>query len=127
VRARRRDFLLLRAGQPAVLSCEQLFMRYLDARMSGGGADALFATLADDLRRAKRVQLADTAWLARADFKRELDRVLASFAAAGGRIVAALVVAIAIAGSAQSVGAAPQAKARGGVLRPGGPRRGSDP
>ena len=45
----RRDFLLLRAGQPAVLSCEQLFMRYLDSQMTGT-TTALFAALADDLR-----------------------------------------------------------------------------
>jgi len=86
MRIERRDFLLLRAGQPAVLSCEQLFMRYLDAQMDGS-VESLFAALADDLRTATIVQLADTSWLSRDDLKRELDRVLAAFAAAGGRVM----------------------------------------
>ena len=34
-RVERRDFLFLRAGQPAVLSCEPLFMRFLDSQMDG--------------------------------------------------------------------------------------------
>ena len=62
----RREFLLLRAGQPAVLSCEQLFMRFLDAEMNGS-VDALFGALADDLRDATRVRLVDTSWLSRED------------------------------------------------------------
>ena len=88
----RRDFLLLRAGQPAVLSCEQLFMRYLDSQMNGTTGE-LFTALALDLKTAQAVRLADTAWLSREDLKRELDRVLASFTAAGGRIVVAVVLA----------------------------------
>jgi hypothetical protein len=109
MRMPRRDFLLLRAGQPAVLSCEQLFMRYLDAQMSGTTTE-LFAALADDLRAAKSVRIADTSWLSREDLKREVDRVLASFTAAGGRIVAALVVAIVMLATTQTIAAAPQAK-----------------
>src|SRR4051794_23033066 len=89
----RRDFLLLRAGQPAVLSCEQLFMRFLDAQMDGT-TDSLFAALGEDLRRAKSVRVSDTSWLSRDDFKRELDQVLAAFTAGGGRIVAAIVAAL---------------------------------
>ena len=81
----RRDFLLLRAGQPAVLSCEQLFMRYLDSQMDGT-TPALFAALADDLRATPAVRITDTSWRARADFNVHLEAVLASFAAGGGRI-----------------------------------------
>lgn len=103
----RRDFLLLRAGQPAVLSCEQLFMRYLDSQMTGTTAE-LFTALAHDLQTEPAVRLADTAWLSRNDLKRELDRVLASFAAAGGRIVAAVLLAVTatlVAGSAAAADA----------------------
>jgi hypothetical protein len=95
----RRDFLLLRAGRPAVLSCEQLFMRFLDAQMNGS-VDALFTALGEDLRQAKSVRVAD-----------ELDRVLAAFAASGGRIVAAIALLAGLMASTPIVGAAPQAKA----------------
>ena len=81
----RRDFLLLRAGQPAVLSCEQLFMRYLDSQMNGTTAE-LFTALADDLHATPAVRVTDTSWRARADFNQHLERVLASFTASGGRI-----------------------------------------
>jgi hypothetical protein len=87
VAVNRRDFLLLRAGQPAVLSCERLFMRYLDAEQSEGTA-RLFAALAADLRRARSVRLVDTAWRAREDFDRHLIAALEAFMAAGGRVVA---------------------------------------
>jgi len=106
----RRDFLLLRAGQPAVLSCEQLFMRYLDSQMNGTTPE-LFAALADDLRATTAVRVTDTSWRARADFNVHLDEVLATFTAAGGRVVAALVVAIGMLASVDGAGAAAQGKA----------------
>lgn len=90
MRVERRDFLLLRAGQPAGLSCEQLFMRYIDAQMDGT-SPSLFAALAEDLRGVTSVRLTDVSWLSRPDFRAELERVLAAFASAGGRIVAVLV------------------------------------
>jgi hypothetical protein len=86
LRVERRDFLLLRAGQPAVLSCEQLFMRYMDAQTTGTTAQ-LFAALAADLQAARAVRLTGTSWLSRDDLKREVDAVLERFAARGGRIV----------------------------------------
>ena len=86
MKVERRDFLLLRAGQPAVLSCEPLFMRFLDSQMNGTTAQ-LFENLAADLRKVSAVRLADTTWLSRADLKEPLDAVLAAFAARGGRIV----------------------------------------
>ena len=106
----RRDFLLLRAGRPAVLSCEQLFMRFLDAQMDGS-VDALFTALGEDLRQAKAVRVADRSWLSREDLKRELDRVLAAFTASGGRIVATIALIAAVLVWAPTVCAAPQAKA----------------
>jgi len=106
----RRDFLLLRAGQPAVLSCEQLFMRYLDSQMDGTTPE-LFAALAEDLRATPAVRVTDTSWRARADFNLHLEDVLASFTAAGGRIVAALVAAVVTLAFSHAAGAAPQTKA----------------
>ena len=85
MRIDRRDFLLLRAGEPAVLSCEQLFMRYLDSQIDDTTAQ-LFAHLSADLHGLTAVRLTETAWLARADLKAQLDAVLASFAAGGGRV-----------------------------------------
>jgi hypothetical protein len=81
----RREFLLLRAGQPAVLSCELLFMRYLDAQLTGN-TEQLFDHLAADLRNVKVVQLTDTSWRASAEFDRHLARVLDAFTASGNRL-----------------------------------------
>ena len=80
---RRRDFLALRVHAPAVLSCEHLYMRYLDSQMDGTTAQ-LFDSLATDLRRVNAVRLTETTWLARADLKAQLDAVLETFRAAGG-------------------------------------------
>jgi hypothetical protein len=85
VKVERRDFLFLRAGQPAVLSCEPLFMRFLDAQMQGGTAQ-LFENLAADLAKVNAVRLAETSWLSRADFKQELDATLDAFRARGGKV-----------------------------------------
>jgi hypothetical protein len=81
----RRDFLLLRAGEPAVLSCERLFMRFLDSQMDQT-TPQLFANLAGDLRRVRAVRLTETAWLARADLKQQLDAVLQAFTSGGGAV-----------------------------------------
>ena len=50
MKVERRDFLFLRAGQPAVLSCEPLFMRFLDSQLDGTTAQ-LFENLAADFAR----------------------------------------------------------------------------
>jgi len=83
VKVERRDFLFLRAGQPAVLSCEPLFMRFLDSQLDGSTA-ALFESLAGDLRKVKAIRLTETSWLSRADLKEQLDAVLDRFRASGG-------------------------------------------
>ena len=83
---RRRDFLLLRSDGPvAVLSCEALFMRFLDAE-NAGSVDRLFENLARDLAQVNRVSLADPSWLARDDFRSRVDAVLDAFRARGGRV-----------------------------------------
>ncbi|MBI3493170.1 MAG: hypothetical protein HY047_15530 [Acidobacteria bacterium] len=76
----RRDFLLLKteAGKrSADLSCEQLYMRYVDAQADGTTAQ-LFEQLSRDLRDVASVRLTDTAWLSCEDLKRRLDSVLAA-------------------------------------------------
>jgi hypothetical protein len=83
LKVERRDFLFLRAGQPAVLSCEPLFMRFLDSQMNGS-TDQLFENLAADLRKVTAVRLTETTWLARVELKTQLDTVLDRFRAAGG-------------------------------------------
>ena len=84
----RRDFLLLRTGREsgqAILSCELLYMRYVDARAQGTTAE-LFARLARDLEDVTRVRLIKTSWLSDDDLKRELDVVFDAFRERGGRI-----------------------------------------
>jgi hypothetical protein len=87
----RRDFLLMRSGRDsadrgqAILSCEQLYMRYVDARAQGTTAE-LFARLAHDLEDVTRVRLIKTSWLSDDDLKRELDVVFDAFRERGGRI-----------------------------------------
>jgi len=83
LRVERRDFLFLRSGQPAVLSCEPLFMRFLDSQLDGSTA-VLFENLAGDLRKVNAIRLTDTNWLSRADLKEQLDAVLDAFRASGG-------------------------------------------
>ena len=85
MKVERRDFLFLRAGQPAVLSCEPLLMRFLDSQMDGTTSQ-LFEHLAGDLRKVTAVRLTETSWLAREDLKTELDAVLAAFRSAGGTV-----------------------------------------
>jgi hypothetical protein len=74
----RRDFLFLRpnaGAQVAELSCERLYMRYLDSQMDGSTA-TLFASLREDLRTIRTLRLTDTAWLSCEGLKEQLDAVL---------------------------------------------------
>ena len=75
----RRDFLLLRTEEPSgdvVLSCERLYMRYLDSQMNGT-TDVLFARLADDLRSTASLRLTETSWLSCEDFRARFEAVVA--------------------------------------------------
>src|SRR5262249_31369879 len=77
-RMNRRDFLTLRndgSTRMAVLSCERLSMRYVDAETEGTTA-ALFAHLTQCLRSAANLRLIDTSWLACGDLKVRLDSAL---------------------------------------------------
>ena len=62
----RRDFLLLRIAGPhdAELSCERLYMRWVDAAASGTKRE-LFDSLRADLLKTKAVRLNGREWLAR--------------------------------------------------------------
>jgi len=84
----RRDFLLMRTGREsgqAVLSCEQLYMRYVDARAQGT-TEEFFARLARDLESVTRVRLIKTSWLSDRALERELDAIFEGFRSRGGRI-----------------------------------------
>jgi hypothetical protein len=83
----RRDFLLLRVAsdREIELSCEQLYMRFADARVDGT-VSRLFETLATDLAGAGRIRLVDRSWLAAADFKSEVDAALDRFRRSGGEV-----------------------------------------
>jgi hypothetical protein len=84
----RRDFLLMRTGREsgqAVLSCEQLYMRYVDARAQGT-TEEFFARLARDLESVTRVRLIKTSWLSDRALERELDAIFEGFRNRGGRI-----------------------------------------
>jgi hypothetical protein len=84
----RRDFLLLRAeGRSTVLSCEALFMRFLDAQ-NDGTTDQLFANLRRDLEQVESVKLVDRSWLSRDDLRVRVDDVLDAFQRRGGRVEA---------------------------------------
>jgi hypothetical protein len=106
----RRDFLQLKSESQkrvAELSCERLYMRYLDSRLSGGDAGEgasegeserarvfsaastreLFDGLSRDLEGADVVRLVDPSWLNQQDLRAELEPVLAMFRASGGIVV----------------------------------------
>lgn len=84
----RRDFLLLRraADREVELSCERLYMRYVDAE-SEGTTDALFASLTGALIKNRSVRLVQTSWLSSPELRRRLDDCLSAFRAAGGRVL----------------------------------------
>jgi hypothetical protein len=84
----RRDLLLLginRRLRSVDLSCEWLYMKYCDAQLDNYTQD-LFDRLEFELRSVDTIRLADTAWLARQDFKDWLEPIRASVETRGGRI-----------------------------------------
>ena len=110
---KRRDLLLLRTAEHdrvVELSCERLYMRYNDARAiagqlgeaeDAGGApwdgeppteieertcEELFQDLDRELRGADVLRVLDRSWLVGEALRQELDALLASFRARGGRV-----------------------------------------
>ena len=110
----RRDFLLLRSvpsSRIVDLSCQQLYVRFLDTKITGVAGDRqdaekrsnpwggepepvfeertfadVLRSIEDGLRDADVVRLNEPAWLACEDVKRGLDDVLAAFRTRGGRV-----------------------------------------
>ena len=83
----RRDFILLGRGRTRTLevSCERLYMTFVEARMNGSTAP-LLARLAEHSARARRMRLQETTWLAREDFRAALQPVLDAFESRGGTV-----------------------------------------
>ncbi len=83
----RRDFILLGRGRTRTLevSCERLYMTFVEARMNGS-TSALLARLAEQSARASRVRLRETVRLARDDFRSALQPVLHAFESRGGTL-----------------------------------------
>jgi hypothetical protein len=91
----RRDFLRMGRSDPAPgagpsaarleISCEGLYMRYVDARSAGDAAEP-FRWLEGRLHGVGALRLADREWLAGDDLEQRLAPVLASFRARGGRV-----------------------------------------
>ena len=90
-RMHRRELLLLPTGSrnrgrdessagDVELSCEQLYMRFVDARAGEDGEafTRLSEMLAHDCRSARRIHLTDTSWLADKEFNAWLRAELAT-------------------------------------------------
>ena len=104
----RRDFLLFRTEgrtKTVELSCERLYMRYVDARRApepdadAGVADGepparfdrrsarqLFDDIARDVADADLLRVTQTEWLAEEDFRREVTALVDLVRARGGRV-----------------------------------------
>ena len=83
----RRDFFRLKHPdrESLELSCENLYMRYLDSQLDGTQEQFLGRTRQEILRR-RRIRLKDVSWLDRGELKRDLAPLLEEFRAGGGRI-----------------------------------------
>jgi hypothetical protein len=84
----RRSFLLLRPTDRArvfELSCEQLYMRYVDARLPKR-RDRLFDQLTKDLVDVEALRVVDREWLSDEELKARVERLLDELRARGVRI-----------------------------------------
>jgi hypothetical protein len=70
------------------LSCERLYMRFVDAQADGTTA-RLFDDLALELRSFTTLRLTDRSWLSCDELKQRLEPVLAGFTEGGGRVARA--------------------------------------
>jgi hypothetical protein len=88
----RREFLRLgssrqsRERRRVELSCERLYMRYLDSIDECTTAD-VFEALERDLRDVTTLRLTCTAWLSREDFHSWIEPLFDSLTARGVRVV----------------------------------------
>jgi hypothetical protein len=84
----RREFLFLGKGrhqQTAELSCEQLYMRYVDSTVDGTTGQ-LFENIEQSLSAVTVLHLTDAAWL-RCEELKPVESLLAEFCSRGGRVV----------------------------------------
>ncbi len=83
----RRDFFLLGGRERSVLelSCERLYMRYLDSQMEGTSEEFIQRTQ-EELHRTRKVRLRDAFWLDRGALGTELEPLLKEFRSRGGHI-----------------------------------------
>ena len=84
---KRRDFLLSATGRSQLLdlSCETLYMQYVDARIDDE-VDEFFEELATKIARAHTVRLRQSFWLQRQDLASTLKPLLERLRAAGGDV-----------------------------------------
>ena len=82
----RREFLLFTnpAQSAAKLSCEQLYMRYLDSTLDGT-TEQLFKNTEANLSTVTSLHLTDSAWLS-CDELKPIQSILAAFRERGGYI-----------------------------------------
>ena len=82
----RRDFLFFAKHRKntAELSCEQLYMRYVDSTRDGS-TPQLFKNVEDSLAAVTVLNVRDASWLT-CDELKPVESILASFSDRGGRI-----------------------------------------
>ncbi len=83
----RRDFFLLRSSEESILelSCEELYMRYLDSQLDGSRNQFLERTR-KEFRNRRKIRLYDAFWLDRGGVGEELEPLLQEFRARGGSV-----------------------------------------
>ena len=83
----RRDFFQLKnpAGDIFELSCEKLYMRYLDSQLDGT-QEQLLGRTRETVLRSRKLLLIDPSWLDRGALKQELEPLFEEFQAGGGQI-----------------------------------------
>ncbi len=83
----RRDFFLLRSPGEWILelSCEELYMRYLDSQLDGTRNQFLERTR-KEFRNRRKIRLYDAFWLDRGGVREELEPLLQEFRARSGSV-----------------------------------------
>ena len=84
----RRELLLLginRRTRSVELSCEFLYMKYCDSQLDNSTQE-LFERLDSELRAVDDLVLVNTSWLASEPFREQLEPLLNSIRARGGKI-----------------------------------------
>lgn len=90
----RRDLILLgtnplgtnRKVRSVELSCERLYMQFCDSHLDNTTQE-LFERLEGELRGVDELRLVDSTWLAREDLRQQLEPLLGSVRACGGRVI----------------------------------------